>query len=173
MEDEIFNIEPDMSGIDGGGAFGTSTHSVSGSFFDDEHPLPTVDQLQHAGFSHELAERIVAGYGDAHSYSEKELFHCIYESDNPAQAYNEMMDAKVHEVMTKSDELIKDIQDSGLLGTSNGHSIPLSVYNEDNGHRLIHHENDDEKELGSCDCSSECKYNTGHSYKSSNYGYSD
>lgn len=30
-----------------------------------------------------------------------------------------------------------------------------------------------ENELGSCDCRSECKYNTGESWKYSNYGYSD
>lgn len=31
---------------------------------------------------------------------------------------------------------------------------------------------EEERELGSCDCRSECKYNTGESWKSSNYGYS-
>lgn len=30
----------------------------------------------------------------------------------------------------------------------------------------------DNIELQSCDCRSECKYNTGHTYKSANYGYS-
>lgn len=32
---------------------------------------------------------------------------------------------------------------------------------------------EDEKELGSDDCRSECKYNTGSPWKSSDYGYSD
>lgn len=32
---------------------------------------------------------------------------------------------------------------------------------------------EDEQTVGSCDCRSECKYNTGESWKSSNYGYSD
>lgn len=32
---------------------------------------------------------------------------------------------------------------------------------------------EDERELGSCDCRSECKYNTGKTWKSSDYGYSD
>lgn len=32
---------------------------------------------------------------------------------------------------------------------------------------------EDEQELGSCDCRSECKYNTGKTWKSSDYGYSD
>ena len=31
---------------------------------------------------------------------------------------------------------------------------------------------EEERELGSCDCRKECKYNTGESWKSSNYGYS-
>ena len=30
----------------------------------------------------------------------------------------------------------------------------------------------DENELGSCDCRSECRYNTGHTYKYADYGYS-
>lgn len=29
-----------------------------------------------------------------------------------------------------------------------------------------------ENEIGSCDCRSECRYNTGHTYKYANYGYS-
>lgn len=32
---------------------------------------------------------------------------------------------------------------------------------------------EEERELGSCDCRSECKYNTGKTWKSSDYGYSD
>lgn len=32
---------------------------------------------------------------------------------------------------------------------------------------------EDEQELGSCDCRSECKYHTGKTWKYSDYGYSD
>lgn len=32
---------------------------------------------------------------------------------------------------------------------------------------------DDEKEVGSCDCRSECKYHTGKTWKYADYGYSD
>ena len=32
---------------------------------------------------------------------------------------------------------------------------------------------EEENELGSCDCRSECRYNTGHTYKYADYGYSD
>ena len=31
---------------------------------------------------------------------------------------------------------------------------------------------DNENDLGSCDCRSECRYNTGHTYKYADYGYS-
>ena len=31
---------------------------------------------------------------------------------------------------------------------------------------------EEENELGSCDCRSECRYNTGHTYKYADYGYS-
>ena len=32
---------------------------------------------------------------------------------------------------------------------------------------------EDDQELGSCDCRSECKYNTGKTWKYSDYGFSD
>lgn len=34
-------------------------------------------------------------------------------------------------------------------------------------------DNEDDQELGSCDCRSECKYNTGKTWKYSDYGFSD
>lgn len=34
-------------------------------------------------------------------------------------------------------------------------------------------EKEKEEEFGSCDCRSECKYNTGHTHKYADYGYSD
>ena len=78
------------------------------SGFDAEHPMPTYDQLRNAGFSEYLAKNIL--YGERHSYSQKELFQCLYESDDPVKAYNEMMDAKVKESTRKTDQLIKDIE---------------------------------------------------------------
>lgn len=179
--EEFFDINEDsnfgMSGmetqgmiddVNPDGTFG----SVFDSGFDEDHPRPTVDQLQNAGFSHQMAERIVAGYGGDHSYSDRELFHCFYESDNPVEEYNKMMNAKVHAALDRSDAYINEIENSGLYGSSNGAEVPTSIYNEDDAHH-IDAESDDEKEFGSCDCHSECKYNTGSIYKSANYGYSD
>lgn len=66
--------------------------SVFESGFDLEHPMPTYDQLRNAGFSKEQAYGIA--FGPSHVYSDRELFHCLYESDDPVKAFNEMMTAK-------------------------------------------------------------------------------
>lgn len=88
--------------------FRKSETSPFESGFDAEHPMPTYDQLRNAGFSAHLAKSIL--YGESHTYSQKELFHCLYESDNPVKAYNEMMDAKIKASIAKTDELIRDIE---------------------------------------------------------------
>lgn len=75
------------------------------SGFDNEHPMPTYDQLRNAGFSDYLANQILYG---AHSYSDKELFNVLY-SPNPVEAYNKMMEAKVEASLKKSDDLINSI----------------------------------------------------------------
>ena len=44
------------------------------------------------------------------------------------------------------------------------------IYNPQNSHSV---NTEEEQGLGTCDCRSECKYNTGKTWKSSDYGYSD
>lgn len=77
------------------------------SGFDAEHPFPTYEQLRNAGFSPHVAKNI--RYGITHSYSQRELFECLYNSKNPVEAYNKMMKAKVDKAIAKTDELIKGI----------------------------------------------------------------
>lgn len=77
------------------------------SRFDAEHPFPTYEQLRNAGFSPHVAKNIC--YGITHSYSQRELFECLYNSKNPVEAYNKMMKAKVDKAIAKTDELIKGI----------------------------------------------------------------
>lgn len=77
------------------------------SGFDAEHPMPTFEQLRNAGFSEHVAHSIAMGL--SHSYSKRELYHCLYESDDPVKAYNEMMDAKVKEAIAKTDKALQDI----------------------------------------------------------------
>lgn len=93
---------------------GFSDQSGSSPFssgFDAEHPMPTYEELRNAGFSDHIANRILSG--DSHSYSQRELYQCLYESDDPLAAYNEMMHAKVEKSLAESDALINRIE-SGL-----------------------------------------------------------
>lgn len=75
------------------------------SGFDKDHPMPTYDQLRNAGFSEYLANQILHG---THSYSDKELFNVLY-SEDPVNAYNQMMEAKVNAALERSDILIDEI----------------------------------------------------------------
>lgn len=93
-----------------GNTMGNDGMSPFDSGFNDTHPFPTYDQLRNAGFSDHVANSIV--YGDTHSYSQRELFHCLYESDDPLAAYNEMMHAKVEKSLAESEALINRIESS-------------------------------------------------------------
>lgn len=95
-----------------GGVFNHKGLSPFDSGFDADHPMPTYDQLKNAGFSDYLAHQITGGL--SHCYSQRELFHCLYESEDPVKAYNEMMDAKAQDSIEKADKLIQEIE-SGLL----------------------------------------------------------
>lgn len=148
------------------GTLGTS-HSPFSSGFDTEHPLPSYEQLRNAGFSDYLAHHI--SEGGCHSYSDRELFHVLYESKDPVAAYNEMMEAKAQFAMDKTDALINDIENSGLLGSS---SIPtinddVSHYNEPVSPNIP----EDEQELGLADCWPLCKELTGSVSNNANYGF--
>ena len=50
---------------------------------------------------------------------------------------------------------------------------PIKTDEDKYNPQTSHSVNTEERELGSCDCRSECKYNTGKTWKSSDYGYSD
>lgn len=91
-----------------GGVFGHKELSPFDSGFDAEHPMPTYDQLRNAGFSDYLAHNITSGL--SHSYSQRELYHCFYESEDPLKAYNEMMEAKVQDSIAKTDKALRDIE---------------------------------------------------------------
>lgn len=77
------------------------------SGFDAEHPFPTYEQLRNAGFDDKIANRILSHTSP--NYSQKELFHCFYESDDPLKAYNEMMSKKVQAHFDKTQQLFDEI----------------------------------------------------------------
>ena len=175
VDDSLMSSTTGSNTTDGYGAngFGASHHNPFSSGFDTQHPFPTYEQLRNAGFSDFIANSITDG--GTHTYSQKELYHVLYESEDPVQAYNDMMDIKAQHAIDKTDRLIKDIENSGLLGgvskEVSGNLDHDSHYNKVSGES--HKDLDNELELGSCDCRSECRYHTGKSWKYSDYGYSD
>ena len=108
MDDMDFNegMMPSTNGLadPNEDLLGTSHTNPFDSGFDAEHPFPTYEQLRNAGFSSEVAHNMIDGLD--HAYSQKELYHVLYESDDPLTAYNEMMDGKVQETCDKIDELV-------------------------------------------------------------------
>lgn len=182
MDDMNFGLDDTMmsstNGLEGSsmnddttGMLGAShSHSSFGTDFDAEHPYPSYEELRKAGFSEYLAHRI--SDGGAHSYSDEELYHVIYESEDPVAAYNEMMNAKAYHAMDRADAMINDIEDGGLLRASE-HKIHTDDASHYNNESASSNNPQDENELGSCDCRSECNYNTGKRYMYADYGYSD
>ena len=147
------------------GTMGAS-HNPFSSGFDAEHPLPSYEELRNAGFSDYLARNI--SEGGCHSYSDKELFHVLYESEDPVAAYNEMMDAKAQHAMDKADALINEIESSGLLGNaSTPVSDDISHYNDSVSPEI----SEDEQELGMADCWPLCKALTGDVSNNADYGF--
>lgn len=84
---------------------GASNPYASG--FDEEHPLPTYKELRNAGFSDFEANKII--YGTYTIYSEKELFECLYGSDDPKAAYDAMIREKIAEHLNRTDRLIAEL----------------------------------------------------------------
>ena len=74
--------------------------------------------------------------------------------------------------MDRADAMINDIEDGGLLGASE-HKIHTDDASHYNNESASSNNPQDENELGSCDCRSECNYNTGKRYMYADYGYSD
>lgn len=82
----------------------SSISSPYDSGFDDEHPIPSYKELRNAGFTDFEAKKII--YGDHEMYSDKELYECLYESDDPKASYDAMIKEKTDEMFRKIDERI-------------------------------------------------------------------
>lgn len=131
--------------------------------FDIENPMPTYKELKDAGFSDEEAIYILDELIE-HPYTKWELLLCLYESDDPVKAYKELLETKKQEndKIALVDEMMVDCD---LLGQSS----ETINYNEES--KPISEEVFEFS--GSCDCRSECKYNTGETWKYADYGYSE
>lgn len=143
------------------------------SGFDDEHPFPTYDELRNAGFDSDLAEHII-DRSCHHTYSEKELFHVIYESDDPLSAYNEMMHEKLQQHHAEHQEFVEDLDrfiaetDEMLAGGV------MDIPSDDDAA----HYNDTsidadgiKTHLGLADCWPACKALTGSVTNNANWGF--
>lgn len=87
-----------------------------GSGFTEEQPMFTYDQLRDAGFSDHLANSML-NPEMPHSYSQQELHDILY-SENPLEAYNQMIDAKAQAAINRADALEKQIgRDFGIFAT--------------------------------------------------------
>lgn len=171
LDIDDMTLPEDVTGdlpIDHTSLLGSSHHGVFESGFDAEHPLPTYDQLRNAGFSEYLANQI--SNGGPHSYSEKELFHVLYETDNPVEEYNKMMEIKAQHAIDKADAFIDDIEKSGLLGSSIDDGITpqegMTPYNP-----TPPEPSTGEQELGLADCWPLCKALTGEVSNNADYGF--
>jgi hypothetical protein len=170
LDDSLMSPTEGFEGCSADDTLGTlgAAHSPFSSGFDAEHPMPTYEELRNAGFSDYLAHNIAEGL--SHSYSDKELFHVLYESDDPVAAYNEMMEDKAQVALDKADALIADIENSGLLGSSAGEPIGDDVarYNETSS---LNDTTQNEQELGLADCWPLCKALTGSVTNNADYGF--
>ena len=168
LDDTLLSPTDDFGGTldDTTGTLGAS-HSPFSSGFDEEHPIPSYEELRNAGFSDYLARNI--SEGGCHSYSDRELFHVLYESEDPVAAYNEMMEVKAQHAMDKADSLIDDIENSGLLGSSSAPSYndEIAHYNEP----VSPDSPEDEQEFGLADCWPLCKALTGSVSNNADYGF--
>ena len=170
LDDTLLSPTEEIGGgtiEDSTGTLGAS-HNPFSSGFDAEHPLPSYEELRNAGFSDYLARHI--SEGGCHSYSDRELFHVLYESEDPVAAYNEMMEDKAQVALDKADALINDIENSGLLGSSSNGTIneDVSHYNESSP---LNDVKQDEQELGLADCWPLCKALTGTVTNNADYGF--
>lgn len=148
--------------------------SALDSGFDADHPFPTYNQLRNAGFDSRLAHHITDRFSN-HSYSEKELFHVLYESDDPLSAYNEMMDEKASKLHSENQAFMRELDDfiaetdAMLLGD------PMEVSShDDTGHYnepTSGNAADDDTELGLADCWPACKALTGSVTNNANWGF--
>ena len=92
-----------LSPLDSGDdTLGVSHSNPFSSGFDEEHPMPTYEELRNAGFPEQAANYIL--YSPKHTYSQRELFHCLYESDNPFEAYQDLVKEKVDDFIARCDE---------------------------------------------------------------------
>lgn len=86
--------------------------------------------------------------------------------DQPTFEHETAQQTEGFEINTSTTDTVANVAVSELEPTRTDEDI----YNPQTSHSV---NTEEEQGLGTCDCRSECKYNTGKTWKSSDYGYSD
>ena len=115
---------------------------------DDTLGSPTYDDLIDVGFDEDSANEIL----DTHAEDAQRLLDVMHEAND---------------IEVEAERLIEDNEASLVYGNSDGDGTHFQGDTNDLGYK-----NGADVSFGSCDCRSECEYNTGKTWQSADYGYS-
>lgn len=121
--------------------------------------MPTFEDLVNVGYGEEAAHEILEKYPD-----DAQRLYDVMESSN-------RIEAECVALIADNDALLHSHSffDSNICYSS---SFNGDESNVDDSHDSYSASQGKEISFGSCDCRSECKYNTGATYKYADYGYS-
>lgn len=121
--------------------------------------MPSFEDLVNVGYGEEAAHEILEKYpGDA------QRLYDVMESSNQIEAECEALIAD-NEAFLHSHSFF----DSDICYSSSFEGDESNIDDSHDSSSAVHGK---DISFGSCDCRSECKYNTGASYKYADYGYS-
>ena len=121
--------------------------------------MPTYEDLVNVGYGEDAAHEILEKYPE-----DAQLLYDVMEASNQIEAECEALIADNEAFL-----LSHNFFDSDICFSS---SYKGDESNVDDSHETSSTTQGKEISFGSCDCRSECKYNTGASYKYADYGYS-
>lgn len=121
--------------------------------------MPTFEDLVNVGYSEDAAQEILEKYPE-----DAQRLYDVMESSNQIEAECEALIADNKEFLNSHSFFESDIYYSS--------SFDGDESNVDDSHDASSASHGKDVSFGSCDCRSECKYNTGASYKYADYGYS-
>lgn len=125
----------------------------------EANEMPTFEDLVNVGYGEEAAHEILEKYPD-----DAQRLYDVMESSNQIEAECEALIAD-NEAFLHSHSFF----DSDICYSS---SFDGDESKLDDSHDTSSISHGKEISFGSCDCRSECKYNTGATYKYADYGYS-
>lgn len=119
--------------------------------------MPTFEDLVNVGYGEKAAHEILEKYSD-----DAQRLYDVMEESNRIESECEALIADNEAFLNNLSFFDSEISYSSIYDGEGNQT--------DDSSSVSHGK---EVSFGSCDCRSECKYNTGASYKYANYGYSD